>query len=144
MSWRAITESDLAGAISGVELAAIRAAALEAGGTDPVATMITMVTNLVRGYVARAATLGATGVPEELISPAADIIAYKLFSRIGREPSNARKQLHDDAMALLKSVASGEFVIAAPSTATSETMQVSHPSFPTPDRQFTTDSEDGI
>lgn len=122
MAWITITEDDVLTVLSGAELEGYRAAALADGQVDPVDPTIAQVTDLVRGYVAGnpANTLGATGIPQKLLPPALDIIAYRIPNRVGQDAGETRKALQDQAIRLLEQVAAGKFGIEEPETASTE------------------------
>lgn len=156
MSWRAITESDLETVLSAPEIAGIRDAALRAADpdatppttaqVDPIAPTITMVQDLVRGYIAASGRyiLGAVGIPEKLIGPACDIAAYRIYSRVGTDPGPQRLKQHDDAIALLQSVAEGKYGLEEPTTESTEDTAGPLPSMHHKHRHFRNRHESGL
>lgn len=122
MAWRDITETDLKVRFSGTELANWRSAALATGQADPVASAISYVSELVRGYIAGCETnqLGAgTTVPESLIGPALDILTIEIPRRVGSaviDPGKLREKAYDQAFVILKDVAKCDFGIEKPTT----------------------------
>lgn len=152
MAWIKLTEDHLLLKLSGTELTKFRAVALAPGQVDPLDDVITFVTNLVRGYVGGNPEneLGESGlIPDELISPAADLLVMEVMTRAGGkiiDPEGARKSAHDSAISLLKDVAAGRFGIAPPQPAADESEQphVFKPSFkPGRCREFGRDAEWG-
>lgn len=128
MAWIAITESHLLTAISGPELEALRAAALADGQADPVADVLSQVTERIRGDVAANASnvLGPTGqIPERLLSAALALIVWDIMRRPGAsiidDENQSRAKAVDRAEALLKRVADGTYAIEDPTTGEDQT-----------------------
>lgn len=111
--WVPITEADLLTVLNGQELAGLRAAALGAGQSDPVAPTLAQVAELVRGYVASAPGLALDGrggyIPARLLPAALDILASRIPQRVGQSPSAGRKAKEEAALVLLRDVAAGRF-----------------------------------
>lgn len=125
MSWRAITEADVLTQISGDELAAVRAAALQALQADPLAPTITQVTKEVRGFVAGCSrnVLDADGakIPDELIGFAVAMIVPRLMARVAGlsiDKDEVRRGAQKDALAVMGKVASCDFAIEQTDTPT--------------------------
>lgn len=139
--WREITENDLLLKISGPELAAFRAAALETGQTDPVASVITQQVDLARGYIARCTNnlplnLGET-IPSKLIGSVVDLIIMDIMTRAAGtilDPDGVRRKNAERATRLLMEVARCMFVIEEATTVDTEKLSYAHPSFNTQDR----------
>jgi hypothetical protein len=115
MPWITPTEDDLVARLSGPELAAYRSAALKSGQADPVAPVLSGVIGEVRGYVAgnKANALGPDGsIPGELLDAAMALVVARLPARLPLTLSDARLDAKKDALALLRSVASGQFYVA--------------------------------
>ena len=153
MSWRAITEADVLTQISGDELAAVRAASLQAAQADPLAPTITQVTQEVRGYVAACSqnVLDATGttVPTELIGHAVAIIVPRLMARVAGlsiDKDKVRGDAAREAMRVLRDVAACHFAIVQPTTATSDVIASPAPKFSSTERtrNFSSCKQDGI
>ncbi len=147
MSWLAVTEDDLLTVMNSPELEAIRAAALAVGQDDPVAPTIAQAVDMVRGYVAgyRANILGAAGtIPQKLLPTTIDIVAYRLPSRVGLEPSESRRSLYNDALALLARVSVGTFAIEEPTTEDTETQAAPSPRMTGKTLTYTRDNQDGL
>lgn len=144
MSWIAITEAHVLTVMSGPELDALRAAALDAGQADPLQPTIDQVTDLVRGYAAGVVVLGASGtIPQKLLAPALDIIASRIPQRVDQSPSDGRAAKETAAISLLKDVAAGRFKIEEPTTASTETSAVPSPKITPRCRHFTRAAESG-
>lgn len=146
MAWIEITESDLLTVMSGPELEAVRGAALAIDQSDPVQPTIHQVTDLVRGYIDASGRylLGDTGIPQKLLAPALDIIAYRLPNRVQIGATDARKDLHDRAIQLLEQVAKGSYGIEEPLIPTTEVSSSASPSIHRRRRQFTRRKQDGL
>ena len=115
MSWRLITEDDILTRLSGVELDAYRNAVLDPAQPDPIADATDQVTSRVRGAVAVKYLLGDSGtIPESLLGPALDILIIDIMSRAGgmiTDPDDMRRKKYDDALVLLKAIASGGYAV---------------------------------
>lgn len=111
MSWTVLTEPLLLSVINNSELEKARQVAQQAGQSDPVDPVLDQVTALVRGYVRRKYELEASGVPPSLVAISLDIVAYRIGSRLSSKLSEGRKGAYEDAMKLLREVASGDFVV---------------------------------
>lgn len=110
MAWSSITESDLLNVVNAADLATLRAAALKDGQADPIAPTISLVVNLVRGYCAKVTTLGPDGtVPDTIKLPVLEIIAVRIYTRVGRDAGQRRQTAHDKAMEMLQAVADRKF-----------------------------------
>lgn len=117
MPWITPTESDLLNRLSAPELAAYRAAALKADQADPIAHLITGAINEVRGYVAghHANTLGPVGtIPDTLLDATMALAVARIPARLPVPLTDVRKDAKDDALQLLRQVATGKFFVAAP------------------------------
>lgn len=147
MSWSTITEAKLlVQAISGVELAALRAAALGSGQVDPVQPSIDQVTGEVRGYVAacKQNTLDAdtAKIPDRLMAAACMMVAVAIIGRVpGYDLDEKKKAALENALRLMRYTATCEFAIEDPVSGDE--------SSPRPDigergRDFTRDTQDGI
>jgi hypothetical protein len=147
MSWIIPAESDVLTVLSETELATYRAAALAAGQADPLAPTLAQVIDLVRGYVGacKPNTLGLPGtIPQKLLAPALDLVAVRLPQRVGVPPKDVRKAAAEQATRLFEQVASGDFNIEEPDTASAETTAAPKPTIEARHRQFTRRSEEGI
>ena len=115
-----------------------------AGQTDPVAGILSDVTNLVRGYVAKVAALGPVGtIPEKLKSTALDLVAFRLTARMGVEPTKAQETNSRTALALLDDVVSNRFDIDEPAVVTQAAATVV-PRITPRQRDFTAGSQSGF
>jgi len=152
MSWRAITESDLLTRMSGPELEAFREAALGDTQGDPVSSVITQITNTVRGYIAACDrnTIGAAGaIPETLLGTALDLILIEIQTRAAGiliDPEEIRRQKMDRAERLLRDVAACRFAIEQPESGdeTEEVFGGNSPAVTEPTRIFDRTSQEGI
>ena len=113
--WRSPTEADLAASISAAEVEAYRtAAADEDAHGDPIQTLLTRAVNFVRGYIRTRENIamGPSGtLPESLIAPAMDYIAFDVVKRVPRANTEDRRHARDAALAIFRDVASGKFTI---------------------------------
>ena len=130
MPWVSITTNDVLAVLNSSELTTYQQFRPAAGQSDPLATIIGHVTNLVLGYVRRRHQIDAGGgIPQGLVGDAAAIVAYRLMvrcaSKVGME---ARKESHDLAIKTLERVASGEIGIEAPANPTTEVTSAPAPS----------------
>jgi hypothetical protein len=122
MSWRTLTETDLAGHLSDTELQRIRATAT-GDRPDPIADTLRGITDTVRGYISGHAAnrLGPDGtLPTELVNAACAIATVQVWIRVGGgliDPKGLRKQAADDAQTLLRDVSKGLFRVQPPPTA---------------------------
>ena len=113
-NWRALTQSDLMTRLSGKELVAFRNAGFGPGETDPVSTLLTAVTDKVRGAVAGNPqnVLGPEGqLPKVLIDAALSIAVLRVMTRCFGEvmdPSGQRVKDGESAEGILRDVARGE------------------------------------
>lgn len=119
MAWIVPSENDLGERLAAAELTALQNAATGAHG-NTVPDIMTSVVAEVRGRVAanKQNRLGAAGtIPEELRSAALAIARWRALSRLPSLRSlqdDARRMEYTDALALLASVARGEFAIEQP------------------------------
>lgn len=145
MAWISLTEAHVLTVLSGPELAGYRAAATATGQADPVQPALDQVTDLVRGFVGKVATLGAAGtIPSKLLAPALDLVAVRIMQRVGKNPADVRQKAADTAMSLLRSVAAGSFDIEEPTTPSTETSSVPSPAITPRTRRFTRADEEGL
>ena len=118
-NWITITADDVLTIMAGAELAAVREQALGDGQTDPLASTISEIVQLVRGYVSKAFTL-STGetVPRKLRGATLILVRDRLLSRLPiTDLSNAdRTAQTNNAWRLLRDVAAGTFDVDQPDT----------------------------
>ncbi len=117
--WITLTETDVQTRLSGPELAALKSAALATGQSDPLPALVASVAREVRGYVAAGErnTLGPAGtIPDELESASLARVRYELATRlpVASLLTEARKEANRDALARLRDVAAGKFLIVQP------------------------------
>lgn len=153
MSWTTLTTADLLARLSESERQTLEEKDLAEGQTSPVTAILSQVTGMVRRAVGKGGgTLGLAGtIPDELISAAISIARYQLCCRFPTQLLNEhRVKEYDNAIAELKDVADDAAGIAAPATATSDTIEAESitPSIgddpPRGTRYFDRDLQDGI
>lgn len=151
MAWITLSESDLATAITGPELNAVKTAALRSGQDDPVAAELAQVTREVRGRVkaCNCNTLGAAGtIPDECKTATIDICVYRLAKRLPAGVLNpTREKANDQALAFLRDVAACDVVLEQPESGTESDEISSSPPVPRicrPMRRFDRCDQDGI
>lgn len=108
MSWRALTEQDLIGTLSGAEAEAFRRSSFGVPPGDPVPMLLARTCELVRGYVRSngRVRMGAAGtVPASLVSPAVDYAVYDLLKRLPQEVGEDRRRAREQAIALFEAIA---------------------------------------
>lgn len=131
MPWISPTAATVKARISGPEFEALKSAARSAGQVADtlVDDTISRVINLIRGFVARKYTLGVTGtIPDELESCVGTLFVYEFITRLpgmSKLLDERRTKAYDDAMRLLRDVASGTFVIVPPETPAADNLQAS-------------------
>ena len=143
MAWTTLTEAALLAVVNDAELTQARQTAQQPGQADPVETVLSQVTALVRGYVRRRYDLEASGIPPSLEAPALDIVAYRIASRISSKLAEGRKAAHDAAIRLLEAIAEGKFGVED-ATEISESSNVTGPRFNDRTLSHTRDHQDGI
>jgi hypothetical protein len=150
MSWRAITEADIAQKLSDSEMEKLRAAGLGNAGSDSVGGAIIAVMNAVRGYIRASGTtkLGPEGtIPETLIDAACDLLVPKICSRVAgimMDPKGLRKQAAADARATFKEVAARTIIVEDPQEYSGDPAAGQVPAFGKRRRRYTRRDEDGI
>ena len=110
--WRKITMIDLTATISQAEIDAYSRSSAD-DGSDPVPVLIDRTAEMVRGYI-RANTAvrmspESFSVPDSLISPACDYVAYEIIKRFPTKITEPRQKARDAAVALFKDLASAKF-----------------------------------
>ena len=112
--WVALSEDILKGYLSGEELDAFRHSGLAPGDADPVASLITSVTNFVRSYILQCPRykLGPDGtLPVILHDAACAILVMRVMNRVHglvNDPDGVRRRAHQDAMKLLDDISQCE------------------------------------
>lgn len=123
MAWIVLTADELLRSLTGPEKAAVSSAALGAGQSDPVPTIIEDVVNEVRGYIAANShnVLGISGtIPEKLKIATLSRARYEALTRlpIGRSIlTEDRVKANEAARTLLRDVAAGRFQVEEPTEA---------------------------
>lgn len=122
--WITLTTDDVLSSLSGAEKTAVQTAAKAGGQGDPLAAIVSEITNEVRGYIAArtsnqlSATL--TEIPDELKRAALARVRFEAFTRlpVGRSLlTEDRVAANDAAIALFRDVAAGRFSIVQPTIA---------------------------
>lgn len=113
--WRTPTEADLSASISASEIEAYReAAADEDAHGDPISALLSRGVALVRGYL-RANTAIVMGpadtIPESLVAPCMDYIAFDVVKRVPRANTDDRRGARKDATRIFEQARSGEFYV---------------------------------
>jgi len=120
--WREVTRTDLLGVLSSPELSAYESAAVGAA-QDPVADVISTVTQQARGYLAdnpkNSLAEGET-LPDRVILSALHIMRVELLDRLEMEVSTSRAKAKADAIRFLEQAARGEVSIEQPTGATED------------------------
>lgn len=125
IDWITLNEQGLQATLAGPELAAYKTAATAVGQANPVLEIIEQVVAEVAGFIAASdnpVTPPAGQVPRNLARASYAIVRYRLITRL---PINAQTMLehrlreYDDALAMLRAVARGDFVIGTPDASTS-------------------------
>lgn len=134
MAWVSLTEADVRTRLSSAELAAVNSVHAASGDTTLVASLITQVTDEIRGYVAawpeNKLEEGAK-IPSKLVGAALAIIRYRILSSLPSQTllTEARKKESDDALRLLERVSEGKFRVEDPVTVSAETIAAAKPRF---------------
>lgn len=108
MSWRRLTLQDVAAHLSQEEMDAFRQLGDFQSQADPIDDLCLEVAAFCRMklrknvYVRLSPDVAA--LPPELISPACDIVAFKILKRFPMEPHEARKLAYQNALDLLKEI----------------------------------------
>jgi hypothetical protein len=154
MSWITITAADVEPRLSDEELTQYRRDFETTGKPDPLAGIITQVTNRIRRAVAKGGgTLGAGAtIPDELLHSAIAIIRYNLCTSLpGGLLNDDRRKEYENAQEELADVAQDAAGIVAPtseSTATLTTASIDPTSTesdpPQGERNFQRSNQDGI
>lgn len=125
MAWRALALSDIQTGLSAQEMTSCQTFALQAGQTDPTPYVIAATMDEVRGYIAASSlvVLGSEGtIPDKLIDAAIRIAVWQLVKRFPTKllATEARRSDYQDAIRLLKDVATDKFRVEVPTTITTE------------------------
>ena len=150
MAWIAITSNDVLNALNNAEANAHRTILLGAGQTDPLPSIITYVTEEVRGYIRLRHRVGPTGIPQGFFPAALALITYRLAERTSPALADKRKAAYTDALAFLKAVAEGKIGVEDPPSDSTDTVNAPLPRIdntsstgPTP-LQFDPTNADGL
>jgi|GEM_PF-1406398 len=124
MAWSTLTEAQIEDILSEAELGTLKDF-LSASQTNPVPGTLSNAVHQVRGYI-RANRQNRLGdgdtVPDTLVSATLVLARHQLLGRlpVGSLLTDARRREYEDAMSLLRDVASGRFGVERPDTATAE------------------------
>ena len=111
MAWVTPTTDDLAAVLSSVE-SRVLSSFIAAGQADPAPAALENAVREVRGYIiAKRRVAAGLTVPEELLRATLTIARHTLISRLPDERlrTEARTSDYQDAIALMRRVASGEY-----------------------------------
>lgn len=112
MAWRKLTLSDVAAHLSQDEMDIFRQSEDFHKGEDPILVLCEEVAAEFRMrlrknfFVKLSPTVGE--LPPELISPACDVVVFKILKRFPQEPIEARKLAYNAAYELLKEIQNDE------------------------------------
>lgn len=114
MAWRRPELRDIAAKLNQQELDAFRRSPDFGSAADPVADILELTAESVRGFCrtnkqVRMCPEAAT-IPEGLMTFAMDFAAYDVLKRISVAPNEARKAAWEKAHEMLQAVAEGRFV----------------------------------
>jgi len=129
MTWRPPTLDDLRASLSDKELTLYSNAATQDVTLDPVDVILRRVAVFVRGYIQsapRAVRLPAdpAALPETIIAPAMDYAAIDVLKKLPLSITDPRMKAREEAVALFKSIARGDYTIKAEDDAPDSTSPV--------------------
>ena len=132
MAWIPINEARILTKVSGAELSSLRAAALAEGQADPVAEIITQVTDEIHGYIPASVTRGAPDtIPSRLMGAALDRVVWEIMKRPGAtiidDANGSRAKANAAATRLFERLQQGQFAIEDPETGSSTNDAASDP-----------------
>ena len=127
MAWAVITATDVLNALNNAEANAHRTVGLGPGQTDPLPSIITYVTEEVRGYIRARHRVGPTGIPQGFFPAALALITYRLAERTSPALADKRKAAYTDALAFLKAVADGKIGVEDPPSDSTDTVNAPLP-----------------
>lgn len=145
MAWITLSTTDVQQTLSSAE--ASKVAALVPANSLSEITL--NVVREIRGYVRRQTTPGAGDtIPETLKASALIIARYRFLASVSASGVNLitepRTKEYDNALKLLRDVASGDFILEEAVTPSSESAPMAGPSVVARDRSFTQADQDGI
>ena len=117
MSWITITSNDLGEYLPSAQLRALRTKALATGQSDPTASYIIEVTNLVRNTIAGAGfplEATANSFPQVLKTSVAFLVIALAQTRLGLTLTPDQKAQIENAETMLANIAAGKVAIEAP------------------------------
>lgn len=115
MAWRELTDKDVAAHLNQDEIDAYRQLPDFKTLQDPIGDLLKEVASYVRGFcrasgVVKIDTEHQFTIPESLVSPAMNIVAYRILARMPLEVLDSRKEAWKSAEELLGKVSRKEFV----------------------------------
>ncbi|ODU24840.1 MAG: hypothetical protein ABS95_01425 [Verrucomicrobia bacterium SCN 57-15] len=141
MAWAALTVDDIKTRLSGPELNSLQSSALAAGQNNPLPEVIAQVTDEIRGYIRPRGTLGPEGtLPPQVFSAALAIIRWRVMGRMSVGSaglilqSEPRRKEYEDAMALIKDIGAGRFVVETPDTESAQNFDAPRSKFGSDDK----------
>lgn len=112
MAWRKLTLDDVASHLSQEEMDGYRQYCCFQTGSDPILVLCSEVASFCRMKMRKNFFVDLSPekdeLPPELISPACDIVAFKILKRLPMEMMEPRKLAYQNAMELLKEIQNDE------------------------------------
>ncbi len=145
--WRTPTEKDLSSSISASEIESYRTACADEEQGDPISNLLTRGTDHVRGYLRANSKIqmGPKGtLPESLIAPCMDFIAYDVVKRVPRGNTEDRRSARRDAVTLFGRVQTGAFDVESYGQPETQGDKVSSQLASSSRRRFTAETMDGL
>ena len=145
--WRTPTEKDLSSSISAAEIEAYRTVCADEEQGDPIENLLTRGADHVRGYLRANSkiVMGPKGtLPESLIAPCMDYIAFDVVKRVPRANTEDRRTARRDAVTLFGRVQSSGFDVESNGQPESQGERVSSQLASSTKRRFTAQSMDGL
>lgn len=110
--WREITEADVVSTLSRKEVDAYQKSTDE--GTVPIEELCRRTAQMVRSYIRAGARVNVSAdgetIPEGLISPACDYLAFDILKRMPVPVGEDRRRAREQAIALFDELAAGKVV----------------------------------
>jgi hypothetical protein len=148
MAWQTISEDDLREKMAAAEVSALQTAALATGQANPITGTIARVVDEVRGYIAAGGFSLEDGayIPSKLVDATLTIVAWRAAMRLNVKSilSEARRSEYDQALQLLRLVATGKFAIEEPTTVEDEALGAPSPSMADKTLTRQPSNQDGI
>ena len=110
--WRKITEADVVSTLSRKEVDAYQKSTDE--GTVPIEELCRRTAQMVRSYIRAGARVNVSAdgetIPEGLISPACDYLAFDILKRMPVPVGEDRRRAREQAIALFDELAAGKVI----------------------------------